>query len=179
MLVSSDHNVETRIVADIYQNIDGTGINRAKWELLKNSPEWTLKEYRNERIWVRLHWVGKYDKSLPAEYRHSHGVQVWNRVIVKKSEWEEETMQDKGWVLDPSASQTSRTKSGAEAIYEDMLIKYTKSYIDMDDDGETSLVEEGNELAPVTAAAAGANLLKDEAQVAAAEAAGVDLGGWS
>lgn len=166
-------------MADIYQNIDGTGINRAKWELLKNSPEWTLKEYRNERIWVRLHWVGKYDKSLPAEYRHSHGVQVWNRVIVKKSEWEEETMQDKGWVLDPSASQTSRTKSGAEAIYEDMLIKYTKSYIDMDDDGETSLVEEGNELAPVTAAAAGANLLKDEAQVAAAEAAGVDLGGWS
>lgn len=176
MLVSSDHNVETRIVADLYQNIDGTGINRAKWELLKGSPEWTIKEYRNDKIWVRLHWLGKYDKSLPAEYRHSHGVQVYNRVIVKTSEWDEETMQDKGWVLDSAATQTSRTRSGAEAMYEDMLIKYTRSYIDVDEDGETSLIEEDNEFAPVVA---GSNLMKDEAQIAAAEAAGVDLGGWS
>ena len=163
-------------MADIYQNIDGTGIGRKTWEEKKDSPEWTLREYRNDKIWVRFHWIGKYDKALPSEYRHSHGIQVYNRVIVKKSEWEEETIVDKGWVLDRSATETFRTKSAAESAFEDMLLRYTDCSIDVDEDGETAFVEVGNALAPVIA---GSSLIMDEEQIAKAAEKGVAVGGWS
>jgi len=163
-------------MASIYQDIDGSGIGSKTWEQKKDSPEWTLKEYRNDKIWVRLHWIGKYDKSLPAEYRHSHGIQVYNRLIVKKTEWEEETFEDKGWIIDPAATQTFRTKSAAESAYEDMLLLYTECSIDVDEDGETIFVEAGNQLAPVVA---GSSLIMDEEQIAAAAEKGVSVGGWS
>lgn len=163
-------------MADIYQSIDGTSIGPKAWAEKKDSPEWTLKEYRNDKIWVRLHWVGKYNKSLPAEYRHSHGIQVYNRVVVKSSEWDEEKMIDKGWVIDPAATQTFRTKSAAEAAYEDMLLRYTASSLEMDDDGEMTFVEVDNQLAPVVP---GSSLILDEEQVARAAEKGIDAGGWS
>ncbi|ATW58033.1 hypothetical protein CNR34_00100 [Pseudomonas phage nickie] len=163
-------------MADIYQNIDGTSIGSKTWAEKKDSPEWTLKEYRNDKIWVRLHWIGRYRKDLPAEYRHSHGIQVYNRLIVKKTEWEEETLEDKGWVLDPAATQTFRTKSAAEAAYEDMLLRYTASSLEMDEDGEMTFVEVDNQLAPVVP---GSSLILDEEQVARAAEKGIDAGGWS
>lgn len=159
------------------QSPEGTGLTRKQWEELNRSPEWTFKEYKGEKIWVRLHWVGRYDTALPPEYRHSHGVQVYNRLVVKGSEWEEEgTTVDKGWVLDPTASETFRTKSAAENAYEDLLIRYTASFIDVDEDGNAELIEEGNTLKPVVP---GSNLIMDEAQIAAAEEKGVSIGGWS
>lgn len=163
-------------MADLYQDIDGTGIGRKTWDEKKNSPEWTLKEYRNDKIWVRLHWIGRYDKALPSEYRHSHGIQVYNRVIVKSSEWDEEKLVDKGWILDTPATETFRTKSAAESAYEDMLLRYTDSSIEMDEDGEVSFVEAGNLLAPVVA---GSSLIMDEEQIEAAAEKGVIVGGWS
>lgn len=163
-------------MADIYQNIDGTSIGSKTWGEKKDSPEWTLKEYRNDKIWVRLHWIGRYRKDLPAEYRHSHGIQVYNRLIVKKTEWEEETLEDKGWILDPAATQTFRTKSAAEAAYEDMLLSYTASSLEMDEEGEMTFVEVDNQLAPVVP---GSSLILDEEQVARAAEKGIDAGGWS
>lgn len=163
-------------MAYIYQDIDGTGLTSKSWEAKRLSPEWTLKEYRNKKIWVRLHWIGKYDKMLPAEYRHSHGIQVYNRVQVRDTEWDEESIADKGWVIDVTATQTFRTRSAAESAYEDMLLNYTNSYVDEDENGDMVLVEEDNEFAPVVP---GSTLIADEAQVAAAAEKGVDLGGWS
>lgn len=163
-------------MADIYQDVDGRALTKKQWEAKRLSPEWTVKEYKGDKIWVRLAWIGKYDKALPSEYRHSHGIQVYNHLFVKETEWDEEVMIDKGWVLDPTASESARTKSAAEALYEDMLIKYTESFIDVDEDGEVVFVEEGNKLAPVVP---GSSMLVDEEQIAAAAAAGVDLGGWS
>ncbi|QOC57951.1 hypothetical protein phiK7B1_096 [Pseudomonas phage phiK7B1] len=163
-------------MADIYQDIDGTSIGSKTWGEKKDSPAWTLKEYRNDKIWVRLHWIGKYNKALPAEYRHSHGIQVYNRVISKSSEWDEEKMVDKGWVIDPAATQTFRTKSAAEAAYEDMLLRYTASSLEMDDDGEMIFTEVDNQLAPLVP---GSSIILDEEQVKRAAAAGIDAGGWS
>lgn len=163
-------------MADIYQDITGESIGSKTWAEKKDSPAWTLKEYRNDKIWVRLHWIGRYKKSLPAEYRHSHGIQVYNRVIVKSSEWEEEKLEDKGWVLDPAATETFRTKSAAEAAYEDMLLRYTESSLEMDEDGEMSFVEVDNQLAPVVP---GSSIILDEEQVARAAEKGIDAGGWS
>lgn len=163
-------------MADIYQDIDGQSIGSKTWGEKKDSPEWALKEYRNDKIWVRLHWIGRYKKGLPSEYRHSHGIQVYNRVIVKSSEWDEEKMEDKGWVIDPAATETFRTKSAAEGAYEDMLLRYTASSLEMDDDGEMTFVEVDNQLAPVVP---GSSLILDEEQVARAAEKGIDAGGWS
>ncbi|MEG0063056.1 MAG: hypothetical protein RR740_00485 [Pseudomonas sp.] len=160
---------------DIFQDIDGQGLNRKGWEKRKDSPEWTVKEYRNKKIWVRLHWVGKYDKKLPAEYRHSHGIQVYNRVVVRGSEWDEDLMDDRGWLIDHAATETFRTLSAATSAYEDMLLQYTKSYIDEDENGDMVLVEEENELKK---AEPGKMELSEE-QIAAAAEKGVDAGGWS
>lgn len=160
----------------IYQDIDGQGLSSKGWQEKKDSPLWTVKEYRNDKIWLRFHWIGKYRKDLPAEYRHSHGVTVFNRVIVKTSEWEEEKLEDKGWVVDPAASETFRTKSAAESHYEDLLLRYTESSIDMDEDGNTFFVEAGNQLAP---AVPGSSMIVDEEQIAKAAEKGVDIGGWS
>lgn len=160
----------------LYQDIDGQGLSSKGWDEKKDSPAWTLREYRNDKIWVRFHWIGRYRKDLPSEYRHSHGIQVYNRVIVKKTEWEEETLEDKGWVLDPAATQTFRTKSAAEEAFEDMLLRYTESSIDVDEDGNTFFVEAGNQLAPVVP---GSTLVADEEQIAAAAEKGVFIGGWS
>lgn len=163
-------------MADIYQDITGAGLGPKGWAEKKDSPEWTLSEYRNDKIWVRLHWIGRYKKDLPAEYRHSHGVQVYNRVIVKSSEWDEEKLLDKGWVLDPAATETFRTKSAAESAYEDLLLRYTESSIDIDEDGDTIFVEAGNQLAPAVKAG---GIVMDEEQIARAAEKGVDVGGWS
>ena len=163
-------------MAYLHQSPNGVGISSKQWESLKNDPSWTVREYRNDKLWLRFHWVGRYDKSLPAEYRHSHAVTVYNRLITKASEWEEETIVDKSWVIDQAASETFRTKSTAEAHFEDLLLRYTESFIDVDEDGEVVFVEEGNKLAPVVP---GSSMLVDEEQIAAAAAAGVDLGGWS
>jgi hypothetical protein len=163
-------------MADLYQDIDGSGLTSKAWAEKKDTPAFTLKEYRNGKLWVRLHWIGRYNKSLPAEYRHSHGIQVYNRVIVKSSEWDEEKMEDKGWVLDPAATETFRTKSAAESAYEDMLLRYTNSTMDIDEDGETTFIEADNELAPVVK---GSSIIMDEEQIAAAAEKGVAVGGWS
>lgn len=160
---------------DIYQDIDGQGLNRKGWEKRKDTPEWTLKEYRNPKIWVRLHWIGKYNKSLPAEYRHSHGISVYNRVVVRGSEWEEDLMDDRGWVLDVAATETFRTLSAAQQAYDDMLLTYTNSFIDEDENGDMVLIEEGNELEKPKP---GKMELSEELIAAAAEK-GVDAGGWS
>lgn len=160
----------------IYQAPDGSGLTSKGWENQKMNADWTVREYRNDKIWVRFHWVGRYRKDLPSEYRHSHGVTVFNRVIVKSSEWEEETLTDKGWVADPAASETFRTKSAAEAHFEDLLLRYTESSIDVDEDGEVTFVEAGNQLAPVVP---GSGMVVDEEQMAAAAEKGVSIGGWS
>jgi hypothetical protein len=163
-------------MAYIYQDITGEGLGQKGWEAKKDSSEWTYSEYKNDKIWVRLHWLGRYDKALPSEYRHAAAVTVYNRVLIKSSEWEEEKIVDKGWVADPSASETFRTKSAAESHYEDLLLRYTESSIDVDEDGETIFVEAGNQLKPVVP---GSKLIMDDEQIAAAAEKGVDLGGWS
>lgn len=158
----------------LYQSPDGKGITAKQWEKHRNDPEWTVKEYRNSKIWVRVHWVGRYPKSLPSEYRNPFGIQVKNRLIMRESEWtDEDVVSDKGWIEDSTASQGFRTKSAALSAYEDLLITYTGSYID-DEEGE--LVEEDNELEVLPA---GNSLLRDEAAIEAAKEKGVDLGGWS
>lgn len=162
----------------IYQSIDGTGLNRAQWEALKDSDEWTVKQYKNGKICVRLHWVGRYKKDLPAEYRHSHGIQVWNKVAVRDDEWAAEGVTiDKGYILDPAASETFRTRSAAEAAYEDMLLNYTESEIHEADNGDIILVEKGNEFKPAMKDTTA--MMFDEDLKAAAAEKGVDLGGWS
>lgn len=163
-------------MADIYQDIDGSGLSSKEWAAKKGTSAFTLKEYRNDKIWVRLHWIGRYKKDLPPEYRHSHGIQVYSRVVSKSSEWDEDKMVDKGWVIDAAATETFRTRSAAESAYEDMLLRYTESSIDVDEDGETIFVEAGNHLAPVVA---GSTLIMDEEQVEAAAEKGIDVGGWS
>lgn len=163
-------------MSDIYQAPDGTGITSKQWEAQKDSADWTVKEYRNDKIWVRLHWIGRYKKGLPAEYRHSHACTVYNRVVVKTSEWEEEKLEDKGWVIDPAASESFRTKSAAESHYEDLLLRYTASTMDVDEDGNPIFVEAENQLAPVIP---GSALVMDEEQIAIAASKGVDVGGWS
>jgi len=161
----------------IYQNIDGTGLTKAGWEKESAGKNFILKEYRNGKIWVQLRWIGRYRKDLPAEYRHSHEIQVLNRLIERKSEWDEEETIDKGWQVDPSASQSFRTRSAAESAFEDMLLTYTESYIDMDEEtGETTLVQEGNELGPKTGPL---KLEVNEEVEKAAASKGISLGGWS
>jgi hypothetical protein len=161
----------------IYQAPDGRGLNKSAWEKHKDDSDWTVKEFRNDKIWVRLHWIGRYKKDLPSEYRHSHGITVYNRVKVKGSEWAEEgTTVDKGWIIDPTGTQTARTKSAAITLYEDMLLSYAGASLEEDEDGDLVLVETGNQLKPVVL---GSKLIMDEEQVAAAAEKGVDLGGWS
>lgn len=161
----------------IYQDKDGRGISKSEWEAKSHSKDWVVREYRNDKIWVRVEWVGRYDKKLPAEYRHSHGVFVYNRVKTRKSEWEaEDLLDDKGWVLDPAATQTFRTKSAAEAAYEDMLITYTESYFDEMEDGDMVLVESGNEFGPKLGIDA---FEVDDEVIETAESKGISLGGWS
>lgn len=164
-------------MAYIYQAPDGRGLNRAAWEKHKEDSDWTVKEFRNDTIWVRLHWIGRYDRDLPAEYRHSHGITVYNRVKIRGSEWNEEgSVIDKGWIIDPTATQTARTKSSATSLYEDMLLSYGGAGMEEDEDGDMVLVENGNQLKPVVP---GSTLIMDDEQVAAAAEKGVDLGGWS
>jgi hypothetical protein len=57
-----------------------------------------------------------------------------------------------------------------------MLLRYTDSSIEMDEDGEVSFVEAGNHLAPVIP---GSSLIMDEEQIEAAAEKGVVVGGWS
>lgn len=164
-------------MAFIYQAPDGRGLNKSAWEKHKGDQEWTVKEFRNDKLWVRLHWIGKYNKDLPAEYRHSHGITVYNRLKVRGSEWDEEgTTVDKGWVIDPTATQSARTKSAALTLYEDMLLSYGNATLEEDEDGDLVLVDSENQLKPVVP---GSKLIMDEDQVAAAAEKGVDLGGWS
>lgn len=161
----------------IYQDAEGKSLSRSAWEAKRHCKEWTLVEFRNPKIWISVEWIGRYDKKLPAEYRHSHAVFVRTRLITRKSEWEDEgTLEDKGWVEDIGATQTFRTKSAAMAAYEDLLLTYTSSYIEEDEDGEITLVEEGNELAPIMKELA---IEVDEEQLEAASAKGIDIGGWS
>jgi hypothetical protein len=161
----------------IYQDIDGKGLSKKQWEEKSHCKDWIIKEFRNDRIWIAVEWIGRYDKKLPAEYRHSHGIFVRTRLQVRKSEWEEESvLEDKGWVIDHGATETFRTKSAAMAAYEDVLLKYTGSYLDEDEDGEMVLVEEGNELAPVMKELA---IDVDEELLEAASAKGINIGGWS
>lgn len=164
-------------MAFIYQSPEGTGIGPKKWEELRHTDEWTFRQYRNGKIWVRLCWVGRYDKSLPSIYRKPFAIEVYNRVIMKESEWNETDMVDKGWVADPAASEAFRTKSAAEQAYEDMLLRYTDSVMDCDEDGNVALVEKNNELKPL--AEDPTRIMDDEAQVEAAAEKGVDVGGWS
>jgi len=160
----------------IFQDINGQGLTKTEWLTKSHSDEWTLKQYSNGKLMVRLEWIGRYDKKLPSEYRHSHGVMVFNRLKVRESEWVDEgTLTDRGWVLDPAATQTFRTKAEAEAAYEDLLVNFTQSYLDEDENGDVVLEEEGNDLAPAKPGA----LVIDEDVIKAAEAKGVALGGWS
>lgn len=161
----------------IYQDIDGRGMSKKEWDAKSGGKEWTLKEYRNEKIWVRVEWVGRYDNKLPAEYRHSHQIVVLNRVKTRKSEWDEETITDAGYVKDITATQSFRTRSAALSAYEDMLLRYTESFIDMDEEtGETTLVEEGNELGPKTGSV---KFEVDDEMLELAEKKGISVGGWS
>lgn len=161
----------------IYQDIDGTGLNRKQWEAKQHSQEWIVKDFRNEKIWVRVEWIGRYQKGYPSEYRHSHQVTVYNRLKIRKSEWQDEAvLEDKGWVIDPTATQTFRTRSAAEAAYEDMLIRYTESYFDEDETGDMVLVEEGNEFGPKTGPI---KFEVDDELLQIAESKGISVGGWS
>lgn len=161
----------------IYQDIDGKGLTKAQWAKKEHCKEWIVKDFRNDKIWVRVEWIGRYRKDLPSEYRHSHQVTVYNHLKLRKSEWEdEEILEDKGWVIDPSATQTFRTRSAAEAAYEDMLITYTESYFDETDDGDMVLVEEGNQLGPKTGPV---KFEVDEELLKVAESKGISVGGWS
>lgn len=164
-------------MAFIYQTPEGTGITSKKWEELRKSDEWSFKQYRNGKIWVRLCWVGRYDKQVPSIYRNPFGIEVYNHVIMKSSEWDEATMEDKGWIIDVAASQTFRTRSAAETAYEDLLLRYTNSVLDDDGEGNFQLIEKDNELKPL--AEDPTRMMHDEAQVEAAAEKGVDVGGWS
>lgn len=162
----------------IYQSPMGTGLSAKQWEEQKGSPEWTLKEYKNSKIWVRLHWIGRYKKDLPSEYRHSHGIQVYNRVHVRDSEWHEEgQLTDKGWILDVAATETFRTKSAAESAYDDMLLRYTESELHETDSGDFILVEKGNEFG--TKHNTPEEMMFDDDLVDAAADKGINVGGWS
>ncbi|SUE95880.1 Uncharacterised protein [Ectopseudomonas mendocina] len=161
----------------IYQDIDGKGLSKSEWMKKCHSPDWIVKQFRNEKIWIAVEWVGRYDKKLPAEYRHSHAIVVRNRLSLRKSEWEsEEVHDDKGWVIDPTATKTFRTKSAAEAAYEDLLLTYTSSYLDETDDGDMVLVEEGNEFGPKTGPI---KFEVDDELLEVAESKGISVGGWS
>lgn len=161
----------------IYQDIDGRGLSKKEWEEKSGKKDWIIKEYRNEKIWVRVEWAGRYDKKLPAEYRHSHQIVVLNRVTTRTTEWDEDSTTDHGYIKDPVATQSFRTRSAAMAAYEDMLIKYTNSFIDMDEDtGETTLVEEGNEFGPKTGPV---KFEVDDELLEIAEQKGISVGGWS
>lgn len=161
----------------IYQDIDGTGLTKAQWEAKSGSKEWTINEYRNPKIWVRVEWIGRYKKDLPAEYRHSHQIVVLNRLVTRASEWDETVTQDHGYVKDVAATQTFRTKSQALAAYEDMLLQYTESYIDFNEEtGESTLIEEGNEFGPKTGQI---KFDVDEELLEIAESKGITVGGWS
>lgn len=161
----------------IYQDCDGRGLSKAEWESKVGCEDWIVKQFRNDKIWVRVEWIGRYDKKLPAEYRHSHAIVVLNRLKVRKSEWEEEgVIQDKGWVKDVAATQTFRTKSAAVSAYEDMLLSYTESYIDETEDGDMVLVEEGNEFGPKTGPL---KFEVDDELIEVAESKGISVGGWS
>lgn len=162
----------------IYQAPDGTGLSKKGWEDQNMSSEWTVREYKNEKLWIRFHWVGRYKKDLPSEYRHSFGLQVYNRVILTEEDWGQITTIDKGWVLDITGTQTFRTKVQAEAAFEDMLLRYTESALEMDEDGDMVFVEAGNKLKPKAENRA-QEMMQDEEAVAAAAEKGVDLGGWS
>lgn len=162
----------------IYQAPDGTGLSKKAWDEQNMSPDWTVREYKNDKLWIRLHWVGRYKKDLPSEYRHSHGIQVYNRVEVADSAWDETTVVDKGWVIDITATQTFRTKVAATEAFEDMLLRYTDSALEMDEDGDMVFVEAGNKLKPKAENRA-QEMMQDEEAVAAAAEKGVDLGGWS
>lgn len=160
----------------IYQDIDGKGLSKAQWAEKEHCAEWIIKDFRNDKIWVRVEWVGRYQKNLPSEYRHSHQVVVYNRLKIRKTEWEEETLEDKGWVIDHTATQTFRTRSAAEAAYEDMLLSYTDSYLDEGEDGDMVLIEEGNQLGPKTGPL---KFEVDEELIELAESKGISVGGWS
>lgn len=160
----------------LHQDIDGTGLTKKQWEAKQHSEEWTLKQYSNQKLMIRLEWIGRYEKKLPAEYRHSHGIYVFNRLHTRESEWvDEDTLVDRGWIKDIAATQTFRTRAEAEAAYEDILLNYTNSYLDEDENGDMVLVEEDNIYAKPEPGALSADL---EA-VKAAEEKGIILGGWS
>lgn len=161
----------------IYQNIDGTGLSQKEWQAKAGCEDWITKQYRNEKIWVRVIWIGRYRKDLPAEYRHTFQVEVLNRVKVR-SIYDEDTLEDKGWVIDPAATESFRAKSQAEQRYEDLLISYTKSYFEEDEDGEIVLVEEENELG-VKKQKGSLKLEINEQVEEAAKEKGISLGGWS
>lgn len=162
----------------LYQSPEGVGISKKQWEELKDSPDWTIREYKNQKIWVRLHWIGRYDDKLPPEYRHSHGIEVYNRVHVRESEWHEEgTTVDKGYIRDITATETFRTKSAAMGAYDDMILRYTESELHEADNGEMYVVEKGNELAPIIHSPE--DMLRNEDLKDAAAEKGIDLGGWS
>lgn len=162
----------------IYQSPGGQSLTQKSWEELRYSQEWSFKEYRNDKLWLRLHWVGRYDSKLPPPYRHSFGIEVYNRLEIKESEQSEEgTTVDKGWIIDPCATETFRTRSAAEQAYEDLLLRYTNSSMEVDEKGEIVLAERDNELGKMSDDPT--RLLRDEAQVEAAEEKGINLGGWS
>lgn len=161
----------------IYQDIDGKGLTKSQWAEKEHCKDWIVKDFRNEKIWVRVEWVGRYPKNLPSEYRHSHQIVVYNRLKIRKSEWEEEsTLEDKGWVLDPSATRSFRTRSAAESAYEEMLLLYTDSYMDETEDGDMVLVEEGNELGSKTGPL---KFEVDDELLEVAQSKGISVGGWS
>lgn len=163
--------------AFLFQSPSGVGLTQQQWLEQRYDESWTFKEFRNAKIWIRLHWVGRYDKKLPAPYRHSHGIEVYNKVDIKESEWDEALIADKGWVLDVAATETFRTRSAADGAWENLLLRYADAKMEMNDDGEVILVEVGNELAGVGEDPG--RLMRDTAQVEAAEEKGILVGGWS
>lgn len=160
----------------IYQSIDGTSLSQKEWQEKSGCQDWITKQYRNEKIWIRVIWIGRYRKDLPAEYRHTFQVEVLNRVKVR-SIYDEDVLEDKGWVTDPAVTESFRTKAQAEQVYEDLLISYTKSYFEEDEDGDMVLVEEDNELGVKKKGPL--KLEVNEKVEEAAKEKGISLGGWS
>ena len=160
----------------IYQDIEGKSLTKKEWMEKSHSKAWTEKEFRNSKISIAVHWIGRYEKRLPAEYRHSFGVLVKNRFVTKESEWvEEDVTSDKGWLLDPVATKTFRSLGAALAYYEELLLDYTASFLDETEDGDLVMIEEGNELAPKMVGA----IETDEEQFEVAASKGIVMGGWS
>lgn len=160
----------------IYQNIDGTGLTAKEWQAKVGCEDWITKQYRNENLWVRVTWIGRYRKDLPSEYRHTHQVEVLNRVQVR-SIYDENVMEDKGWHIDPAATESFRTRAQAEQRYEDLLISYTKSFFEENEDGDMVLVEEDNELGVKKKGPL--NMKVDDKVEQVAKEKGISLGGWS